>query len=283
LQAVIPLSAQDIVVLYRPLALLARLPFAFALCCDRSSVGLGHWRCWLIVHAPTGAVIKTYMQPKLQIYDSCERLQAPILLDSLSNDLASTSFSTLAGPNMSSELLTLAAEPLEEFPQLPSSPEFEAKTPVPNKAAYMSHIPADSLVSISLSDPDPRSPVDTDLDADLDIDESEVSSQEVVEEVLKRASQSSPIDSLRTVEDVVVDLPRSEQRLVKEVARERARSRSGSLAMIPEATARARSGSDASDGSVQVDWERLDKTERHQHEDQAHDEVRLFADDSLTD
>jgi hypothetical protein len=149
----------------------------------------------------------------------------------------------------------------EPFPQIPSSPEFEAKTPIPSKTTGHNngghHALSDSMVSISLSESDAKSPVS--------MTESEVSSKEVVAEVLKRASFAVPIESLSAVEDVVVDSPRAEEMLAREVREEKARSRSGSLAVIPESR-RERSDSSGSEGSVQVDWETLEQTEHDQQE-----------------
>jgi hypothetical protein len=149
-----------------------------------------------------------------------------------------------------------------EPPQTPSSLEFDASTPVPQKTALPQHTPTDSLVSISLSESDKKSePENSDYNV-------EITPKDVVVEVLRRASAhaSSPIEFMLT--EKVLDSPGADVRLVNEVAfeKEHARSRSNST-VLTESPKRVRSDSAASDESIEVDWQTLEKTEQNQEEE----------------
>jgi hypothetical protein len=151
----------------------------------------------------------------------------------------------------------------------PSIADEEATTPIPHKSYDATPTPTDSLVSISLTDSDrPRSVISN-------VSTDETSAEDVVSEVLKRASEPvSPVEAINT--DELIDAPGAEERLVEEVALEIARSRSNSMATTPKVSpqGRERSDSSGSDSSLHVDWETLDQTEQIQ--DQESDEVRLF-------
>jgi hypothetical protein len=144
----------------------------------------------------------------------------------------------------------------------------EAATPTPQKFADdATPTPTDSMVSISLTDSD-RTSTTSSRSVDTTPDD-------VVSEVLKRASvPESQISSIHSVE-AGVDAPGAEARLVEEVTFEKARSRAGSVdtTRISHHN-RGRSDSSESDRSLEVDWESLDKTEQKQEQDQESDEVR---------
>jgi hypothetical protein len=147
------------------------------------------------------------------------------------------------------------------------SPISEAATPVPPKSTkHVLHTPTDSLVSINLTEPSRGS--------EPSLYSVDTNPTEVLAEVLRRASMSpSPHQSVRDVEDVV-DSPGAEERLVEEIAVGKEHSRSSDGSLVPSIVAssgRERSSSDASDTSIKVDWESLDKTEQTQ--DQDDDEV----------
>jgi hypothetical protein len=147
-----------------------------------------------------------------------------------------------------------------------ASPKSDATTPV--VATARKTTPTDSLVSISLTD---RSTTSGESVYTFD-----TTSKDVVNEVLKRASVVLPShDSSYGIEDMV-DSPGAEERLIEEVAqeKEKTRSRSNSLALNRLSRGRTRSDSVASDSSLQVDWETLDKTEQTQ--DQESDEVSVL-------
>lgn len=165
---------------------------------------------------------------------------------------------------MSSDFESPVVQTPDSSPELPS-------TPVPAKMALV-HTPTDSLVSVSLTESDRKS--------ELSIYDLDTTPKDVVHEVLRRASAHiSPIEYI--ISEDVIDSPGAEDRLNEEVAqieenaRERSssssRSRSNSTVASLQGFNRQRSDSAASDGSLHVDWETLDKTEQDQ-EDQS-DEV----------
>jgi hypothetical protein len=164
-------------------------------------------------------------------------------------------------------------EVVVDEPTRPASPSVADQEPaadIPHKSNNTTPTPTDSMISISLTDPDrPRSTIST-LSTD------ETSAEDVVIEVLKRASEPvSPVETMNT--DELIDAPGAEERLVEEVAMEIARSRSNSMATTstPKAVpqGRDRSDSSGSDSSLHVDWEALDETEQVQ--DQESDEVHF--------
>jgi hypothetical protein len=150
----------------------------------------------------------------------------------------------------------------------PASPGSNAATPV--VATARKTTPTDSLVSISLTD---RS-----TNSDGSAYSSDPASKDLVNEVLKRASFIPPSNDSAYGIDETVDAPGAEERLMEEVAneKEKSRSRSNSMALSRLSRGRGRSDSVASDASLQVDWETLDKTEQTQTQEEEDDEVSFF-------
>lgn len=143
----------------------------------------------------------------------------------------------------------------------PLSPISDAATPIVATARKTTL--TDSLVSISLTD---RS-----RESNESAYSSDATSKDGIEEQSQRVSLCSTVEDTTYGTEQVVESLSIEKCRPEEVApkKETARSRSNSMAL--NALSRGRSDSIASDASLQVDWETLDKTEETQ--DQEDDEV----------
>ena len=152
-------------------------------------------------------------------------------------------------------------------PTLSPTSDPDSTTPVPSDNDAVSDHLTDSMVSIDLSEPS-RTSQDS-------VYGSDTTPQEVLQEVLRRASMPNASNPPFPHIEHIDDSPGAEARLTEQVAmeKEKARSRSGSLVASHLSYGRPRSDSAASDTSIQVDWETLDRTEE-QTQEQDSDEVR---------
>ncbi|KAF2675039.1 hypothetical protein BT63DRAFT_27113 [Microthyrium microscopicum] len=151
----------------------------------------------------------------------------------------------------------------------PQSPQSDAATPVPKKPLEDIPTPTDSMVSIDLSEPSRNS--------DGSILVEDTTAKDLVEEVLKRASESPTRHRSEIEVADVVDSPGAEARLMEEVAFEKERARAGSRrGSVATTSGRDRSDSAASEKSVDVDWESLDRTETQQTNDQDDEQTTLL-------
>jgi len=143
-------------------------------------------------------------------------------------------------------------------------------TPVPFKPKDNLHTPTDSLVSINLTDHSRES-----LNSNLS---RSTSPKEVLAEVLSRDSRTSSVNGcMNDGDDDIVPSPTNSTAPTPHKKQKSILSRSNSTANSSTRSstrerARERSNSTASDGSVQVDWESLDRTEQTQDQQ---DEVWL--------
>jgi hypothetical protein len=161
---------------------------------------------------------------------------------------------------------------LEKTPEIrPQPDESTSAVSTPRRHVDSKPIPTDSLVSIPLTDPERTRP-STINDNDSIMEDSNVESL-LEDEDLRRRSSIEMFDSLSR-RSIIVSTQASPLNLAEEIDSDKAYS-IFSPARSSLSEARSRGESVSSEGSAQVDWEQLDKTEA-QDADADDDEVCCY-------
>jgi hypothetical protein len=175
-------------------------------------------------------------------------------------------------PLSASAEATILPKEVEKTPEIKPQPdESTSAISTPRRHVDSKPIPTDSLVSIPLTEPERTRP-STFNDNDSIADDSNVESP-VEDQDLRRRSSIEMFDSLsRRSRPLSMQAP--PPNLAEEIDSDKAYSMF-SPARSSLSEARSRGESVSSEGSAQVDWEQLDKTEAREDADADDDEVCL--------